>query len=140
MQRWFLHRRIPAVQWHSRLPGWVRRNLGCVLGYLVSDSPFITITSAKETNWELLPPHFSCPPFAFRCLYGACIAGRLECNGKQNCVDNSDELTLSCPGIKEIYSRTGNCTYDPRSFNLLHCDLPDWKSWSCRFKNFQLEN
>lgn len=52
---------------------------------------------------------FSCPPFAFRCSYGACISGKKECNGVTNCADGSDEVTLNCPGVKEVYSRKGNC-------------------------------
>jgi len=36
-----------------------------------------------------------CPPYAFRCNYGACVDGNSECDGKQDCVDNSDESR--CP-------------------------------------------
>lgn len=57
------------------------------------------------------PTFISCPPFAFRCSYGGCIPGKRECDGKSDCADDSDEVTLNCPGVKEIYSRTGNCTW-----------------------------
>lgn len=57
---------------------------------------------------------FSCPPFSFRCSYGGCIPGKKECDGRSDCVDNSDEVTLNCPGVKETYSRAGNCRYGSR--------------------------
>lgn len=41
--------------------------------------------------------HFAptCQKFAFRCAYGACVDGKSYCNGKQDCADNSDELTCT---------------------------------------------
>lgn len=54
-------------------------------------------------------PYFSCPAYAFRCTYGACVSGKMECNGHKDCIDNSDEQTLNCPGVKESLSRTGTC-------------------------------
>lgn len=38
----------------------------------------------------------SCPPTAFRCAYGACIDGDLQCNGVANCADSSDEDARLC--------------------------------------------
>lgn len=45
----------------------------------------------------------------FRCLYGACIDKSLECNGQNDCIDKSDELTEKCiPNIEE--KQRGNCS------------------------------
>lgn len=38
----------------------------------------------------------SCPAIAFRCNYGACIDGDLQCNRVANCADNSDEDPNLC--------------------------------------------
>lgn len=56
--------------------------------------------------------HSSCPIYAFRCTYGACLPGSAECNGVSDCFDNSDELSLKCPGVKETHLKQGNCTSD----------------------------
>lgn len=32
-----------------------------------------------------------------------------ECNGVKDCVDNSDELTLKCPGVLESFDLKGDC-------------------------------
>lgn len=37
-----------------------------------------------------------CPGSAFRCNYGACISKNAKCNGKNDCVDGSDEQLPEC--------------------------------------------
>lgn len=37
-----------------------------------------------------------CPSYAFRCIYGACVSRKAECDGKRDCADNSDELSPKC--------------------------------------------
>lgn len=38
----------------------------------------------------------TCPDYAFRCSYGACIDGDAICNGIKDCIDNSDETLSNC--------------------------------------------
>lgn len=55
---------------------------------------------------------FRCPAETkFRCTYGGCIDKNQECNGVQNCADNSDELTEKCNAGQEARLR-GNCPAD----------------------------
>lgn len=44
-----------------------------------------------------------------RCLYGACVRGNAECNGKKECADDSDEMTAKCPSIIHAAFTQGNC-------------------------------
>lgn len=53
----------------------------------------------------------TCPRFAFRCVYGACVNGNAECNGRKDCADNSDELSPKCPS-KTLEANRGNCKWD----------------------------
>lgn len=39
---------------------------------------------------------FRCPAYLFQCRYGACVNGNAECDGKQDCKDNSDETSAKC--------------------------------------------
>lgn len=50
----------------------------------------------------------TCPRFAFRCVYGACVSGNAECNGRKDCADNSDELSPKCPS-KTLGPPQGAC-------------------------------
>lgn len=50
-----------------------------------------------------------CPDFGFRCAYGACLNADVECNGVQDCADNSDEETLNCPGVIDDLKNPGKC-------------------------------
>lgn len=55
-----------------------------------------------------------CPPYGFRCAYGACISGHLECNGNRDCADNSDEVTVKCPA-NAINNTLATSSYDQPS-------------------------
>lgn len=37
-----------------------------------------------------------CPPFGFRCGYGACVDEKARCDGNFDCFDQSDENYLLC--------------------------------------------
>lgn len=43
-----------------------------------------------------------CPPFGFKCGYGACIDEKLKCNGISDCLDESDENDLLCGYRKNL--------------------------------------
>jgi len=39
---------------------------------------------------------YRCPSYAYRCKYGACVDKNAKCNGKNDCVDGSDENLPEC--------------------------------------------
>lgn len=49
--------------------------------------------------------HFRCPPYTFKCRYGACISKVNNCDGTAQCIDGSDEER--CP------NHTTNSTLTP---------------------------
>lgn len=63
----------------------------------------IKLASSSTSNFHSL---HSCPETLFRCTYGACIDAK-ECDGVQECLDESDERSINCPGI--INEIRGNC-------------------------------
>lgn len=49
------------------------------------------------TQFNTVNIFIRCPPFAFKCAYGACIYPDLMCNGQADCADGSDEKPPACP-------------------------------------------
>lgn len=74
-----------------------------------SDTKKFTLATANE-DYDLMKNNYRCPKYAFQCAYGACVDGSAECNSKKDCVDNSDELTIKCPGVLEYLKDRGNCS------------------------------
>lgn len=37
-----------------------------------------------------------CPNYSFRCKYGACVDYNAKCDGKNDCIDGSDENMPEC--------------------------------------------
>lgn len=65
--------------------------------------------------------HLTCPPYAFRCAYGACVKGTAKCDKVVDCVDGSDEHELLCAADKNtVRGRLqGDCTYVDEILKLL---------------------
>lgn len=46
---------------------------------------------------EILPLVETCPKGTFQCGIGGCLDLKVKCNGKEECLDGSDENLPECP-------------------------------------------
>ncbi|XP_050434792.1 modular serine protease-like isoform X2 [Adelges cooleyi] len=65
----------------------------------------------EDLHYVNFSTSFSCPSYAFRCKYGACIDRNFKCDGKRDCIDGSDENLPECKGHVTTGSGS-NCPSD----------------------------
>uniref|UniRef100_A0A1B0DD71 Peptidase S1 domain-containing protein n=1 Tax=Phlebotomus papatasi TaxID=29031 RepID=A0A1B0DD71_PHLPP len=85
----------------------------------------VVVVEATTSALILQNAALQCPKYAFQCAYGACVDGSAECDGKKDCLDNSDELTIKCPGVLEYLKDRGNCSEGYRQCRSGECVFED---------------
>lgn len=69
----------------------ILRHCGCPYGMKLDPvNQRVCIANPDE------PPQSACPSYAFECNNGRCVAKSYKCDGDDDCLDGSDEV--SCPG------------------------------------------